>query len=181
MRRWRYIAIALAGAGIAALILGSPNQLQQSATRDEEPEVLSIREMFARGIYQHLVETRFDVEAIDVRRGESITVPFTVEHLSHVWWEPATAKNFRNKFANYSPSGEEVPADKYLRYSPPSILIPSNSSARGSVMIAIPSDISDEMIGETIKITASFDLELQFTDESSRARKPGILGITILA
>ncbi len=46
--------------------------------------MLSVKGMFARGIYQHLVETRFDVPSVDVRRGESIAVSFTVEHYSHV-------------------------------------------------------------------------------------------------
>jgi hypothetical protein len=41
--------------------------------------VLPVKEMFARGIYQHLVETRFDVPSVDVRRGESIAVSFTVD------------------------------------------------------------------------------------------------------
>lgn len=46
--------------------------------------MLSVKEMFARGVYQHLVETRLDVPSVDVRRGESIAVSFTVEHYSHV-------------------------------------------------------------------------------------------------
>ena len=46
--------------------------------------MLPVKEMFARGIYQHLVETRFDVPSIDVRRGESIAVSSAVEHYSHV-------------------------------------------------------------------------------------------------
>ncbi len=47
--------------------------------------MLPVKEMFARGVYQHLVETRFDVPSVDVGRGESITVvSFTVEHYSHV-------------------------------------------------------------------------------------------------
>ena len=46
--------------------------------------MLSVKEMFARGVYQHLVETRFDIPSVDVRRGESIAVSFTVEHYSHV-------------------------------------------------------------------------------------------------
>lgn len=46
--------------------------------------MLSVKEMFARGVYQHLVETRFDVPSVDVRRGETIAVSFTVEHYSHV-------------------------------------------------------------------------------------------------
>lgn len=62
----------------------APRSQDSASVPAHDIEVLPVKEMFARGIYQHLVETRFDVPSVDVRRGESIAVSFTVEHYSHV-------------------------------------------------------------------------------------------------
>jgi hypothetical protein len=76
-----------AGATALVVLLASfaPRSQDSASVPAHDIEVLPVKEMFARGIYQHLVETRFDVPSVDVRRGESIAVSFTVEeHYSHV-------------------------------------------------------------------------------------------------
>jgi hypothetical protein len=91
-----YIAVLAAGTMALVVLLASfAPRLQDSASVPaHDIEVLPIKEMFARGIYQHLVETRFDVPSVDVRRGESIAVSFTVEeHYSHVEGKSSTSND----------------------------------------------------------------------------------------
>ena len=177
-KKW-LISVALAGAAVLAIaVLGSDPRQQLPHESDLEP--LPVKEMFARGIYQHLVETSFDVKSVDVRRGQSVTVPFAIEHHSHVWWEPVTLKNFQNRLPNYFPAYEEISVDSYLIYSPGSVVLQSNSSARGYVRISLPATLPDGMLNQTAKITASFDASYVLADKGSTARAPGILLIRIV-
>lgn len=81
-----YIAVLAAETMALVVLLASfaPRSQDSASVPAHDIEVLSVKEMFARGVYQHLVETRFDVPSVDVRRGESIAVSFTVEHYGHV-------------------------------------------------------------------------------------------------
>ncbi|MCI0559840.1 MAG: hypothetical protein MN733_15225 [Nitrososphaera sp.] len=180
-RRSGWYIAAFVGAvvlvGIAAF--GSGQAPESKLAPDEE--ALPVKEMFARGIYQHLVETRFDAERVELRRGQTVSVHFAVEHFSHVWWESANVKNFGNKLANYLPSGQEVPVNNYLRYSPDTMVLPSNSSNRASVTISLPQDLPDEMLDSTIKISASFEADYLIADKDNAARKPGVLLIRIIS
>ncbi|MGI0036027.1 MAG: hypothetical protein ACRD98_09180 [Nitrososphaera sp.] len=183
MKRRQFIAIAivLVVAGIVGIVSsGYYARPLHSSMNDTDQGLLTIKELFARGVYQHLVETRFDQESVDIMRGGNVTVQFTVEHFSHVWWESATVKNFQNRFTNYSPSGDEVPAGNYLKYSPPEMVLPSNSTARGSVTISLPADVPNEMLNTTIKITASFDVTYVLAGDENVARNPDILYIRII-
>ncbi len=175
------VAIALVALGIVGFFLfGYYARPLHTTTGDTEQGLLTIKELFARGVYQHLVESTFDKESVDIVRGGNATVQFTVEHFSHVWWESATVKNFQNRLTNYTPSGDEVPVANYLEYSPPEVILPSNSTARGSVSIAIPANAPDEMLNMTLKITASFDVTYLLAGDDNVARNPGILYIRIV-
>lgn len=177
-KKW-LISVALAGAGVLAIaVLGSVPL--QELPHESDPDPLPVKEMFARGIYQHLVETRFDMKTVDVRRGQSITVPFTIDHHSHVWWEPVTLKNFQNRLANYFPAYEEISVDSYLSYSPSSLVLQSNTSAQGFVKISLPANLPDGMLNQTAKITASFNASYVLADKGSTARAPSILYIRIV-
>ncbi len=175
------IAIALVAAGIVGFFLfGYYARPLHTTTTDTDQGLLTIKELFARGVYQHLVESTFDKESIDIVRGGNATVQFTVEHFSHVWWESAAIKNFQNRLTNYTPSGDEVQVANYLKYSPSEVILPSNSTARGSVTIAIPADAPEEMLNTTLKITASFDVTYVLAGDENVARNPGVLYIRIV-
>jgi hypothetical protein len=94
-RKWSYIAVLAAGATVLVVLLASfaPRSQDSASVSAHDIEVLPVKEMFARGIDQHLVETRFDVPSVDVRRGESIAVSFTVEHYSHVEGKSSTSND----------------------------------------------------------------------------------------
>lgn len=81
-----YIAVLAAGTTALVVLLASfaPRSQDSASVPAHDIEVLPVKELFTRDIYQHLVETKFDVPSVDVRRGESIAVSFTVEHYSHV-------------------------------------------------------------------------------------------------
>lgn len=90
-----YIAILAAETMALVVLLASfaPRSQDSASVPAHDIEVLLVKEMFARGIYQHLVETKFDVPSVDVRRGESIAVSFTVEHYSHVEGKSSTSND----------------------------------------------------------------------------------------
>jgi hypothetical protein len=52
-----------------------------------------------------------------------------------------------------------VSVNDYLSYSPQSILLTGNSPSQAIVRISVPESVSDEMLNQTIKTTASFDVD----------------------
>jgi hypothetical protein len=52
-----------------------------------------------------------------------------------------------------------VSVNDYLSYSPQSILLTGNSLAQAIARTSVPERVSDEMLNQTIKITASFDVD----------------------
>jgi hypothetical protein len=70
-------------------------------------------------------------------------------------------QNFQDRFTNYFCLDRKSVRQRLseLFDSPQSILLTGNSSAQAIVRISAPESVSDEMLNQTIKITASFDVD----------------------
>ncbi len=140
-------------------------------------ESLTTLEMFERGILTHVIETRFEGSVVEIRRGETAEIPFTIIHHSHVWWEPVTVKDFYNRFANYSPSGQEIVITS-VSYSPTSVFLWGNESETATMRVSIPEAMPDEMLNRTVIIMASFTFETWHSYDISK--KTGYVKVKIL-
>jgi hypothetical protein len=153
---------------------GPSNIAVQELPADES---LTTLEMFERRMLTHVIETRFEGGVVEIRRGETAEIPFTIIHHSHVWWEPVTVKGFYNRFANYSPSGQEIVITS-VSYSPTSVFLWGNASETATMKVLIPEAMPDEMLGRTAIIMASFTFETWYSYDISK--KTGYVEVKIV-
>jgi hypothetical protein len=70
-----------------------------------------------------------------------------------------TVKTFKTGLQTIFIWTGKVSVNDYLSYSPQSILLTGNSPAQAIVRISVPESVSDQMLNQTIKIMASFDVD----------------------
>ncbi len=175
-RKWLIALPVIAVVAVLVIKAGSgpSNIAVQELSADES---LTTLEMFERRILTHVIETKFEGGVVEIRRGQTVEIPFTIIHHSHVWWEPVTVKGFYNRFANYSPSGQEIVISS-VSYSPASAFLWGNSSEAATMRVLIPQAMPDEMLNRTVIIMASFTYETWYSYDISK--KTGYVEVKIV-
>ncbi|MGI0014825.1 MAG: hypothetical protein ACREBU_15505 [Nitrososphaera sp.] len=115
---------------------------------------------FEEGLIGHLVTLEFDQDTVQVSRGETVTIPFTISHKSHSFWQWITVTNFHQSVRNYV-YGKYVEVD-IEGVSPASAIIWPNSSVREEMTLSIPASAPDDIIGKSVTIGIQFDADVAF-------------------
>ncbi|HEV8405787.1 MAG TPA: hypothetical protein VGQ13_07775 [Nitrososphaera sp.] len=133
----------------------------------KEPEVttdgivvMNPETAFEEGYTQHLVYSQFSQDTIQVKRGATITIPFTITHKSHSLWQWVTVSNFQQNVGNHV-HGKYVEVD-IKGISPSSAIIWPNSSVQEEITLSIPSSAPDDIVGKSVTISMQFDTEVAF-------------------
>lgn len=152
---------------IAVLLVGLLIPLFLMGTIFRQPELgsgvvntMTVDAEFERGYLQHLVVAKFDQEVVDAKRGEVVTVAFTLKHRSHSFWQWVTVKDFEQGVKNYyRASYIDVTIDDI---SPDSIVLLPNTSASGQMTFSINATASDEIVGKSVNLVLNFAADPAF-------------------
>ena len=116
---------------------------------------------FERGHTQHLITAAFEQDNIQVNRGETVTVPFIINHKSHSFWQWVTVSDFQQSIKNYAPGGKYVDVTIHS-FSPISAVILPNQSTQGLMTFSIDPSAPDEIVGKSVTLSVQFGSEVAF-------------------
>lgn len=164
-----------------SLVLLSSQATKTEAMQANPPQMtgaMTAKQMFQKGLATDLIEGKPASDTIHVKRGETVTVPITMNHLSNTNQTTITLSNFHNALRNFAPSTMtnltdqeldemiaknvvikgEIPVNDYVSFPSQPLQIPPNASAPLLMKISIPSNYPDEMLGKAITINAMYDI-----------------------
>lgn len=119
---------------------------------------LASESAFERGQIQHLVILKFDQDTIHAKRGEKVTIPFTLDHKSHSYWQWITVGDFQQSVKNYV-RGKYVDVS-ITEFSPTSVVVLPNSSTKVLMTFVIDPAAPDEIVGKSVTLGVQFDAEV---------------------
>jgi hypothetical protein len=143
------ISVALAG-----LVLKQP-EVGSGAIVVLDPQVA-----FGEGLAQHFISLQFEQNTMQVSRGETVTIPFTIAHKSHSFWQWVTVTDLQQNVKNYV-RGNLIEVD-IKGVSPISAIIWPNSSITKEVSLLIPSSAPDQIVGKSVTISLELNAEVAF-------------------
>ena len=115
---------------------------------------------FERGLTQHLVAVEFEHDDIHVKRGETVTIPFTINHKSHSFWQWVTVGDFQQNAKNYV-HGTYVDVAIH-DFSPRSAVLFPNSSTEALMTFSIDPSASEDIVGKSVTLIVGLDTEVAF-------------------
>jgi hypothetical protein len=139
---------------------------------------------FEKGYATDLIVGKIETDNISVKRGQTLEIPVTFEHLSNTSTsKDVTLTNFHNAFRNFAPSANEGLDDaefmKLIRenesvrgeikmeevtVSPSTVTISPKATTTVIMTVTVPQDLPVEMTGKSITIGLGFDISPESTE-----------------
>ena len=147
---------AMAAIAISFILIFSPYLPHNPQERlPNNVEELTPESGFASGYFPHYLNASFPEKTYEVKRGDTISLPITVVHKSHVWWQWVFLYDFRVD-ANYYMQLDNEVAGIDAHFTPTTLVVWSNSSAQSMVTISVPESLPEEAIGKMVQIRVIF-------------------------
>jgi hypothetical protein len=179
-----------------SLVLLSSQVLKTEAVQSQHTQIagaMTAKEMFQKGLATDLIDGKPASNMIRMMRGQTISVPITMNHLSHTNQTTITLSNFHNTLRNFAPSAQgnltdrefdqviaknsvvkgEIPVNDYVSFPSLPLSLPPNASAPLLLTISIPSNYPDEMLGKVVTVNAAYNIE-PTTSVQIRAIAPSV-------
>lgn len=139
---------------------------------------MTAKQMFNNGYATGLIVEKVEQNTISLKRGDTVSIPVTIEYLSNTGGKEVTLTNFHNMFRNFAPSARngltddqfenlvqnnrtikgELPVDSYVKVTPGVVNLSPNSTATVTLTVSIPNDIPNEMLGKSITLGFGYDM-----------------------
>jgi hypothetical protein len=174
-----FVAVVVIASALFANPVERTEAAQPQAAASAAGGAMTSKAMFQKGLITDLIDGKPSTDTITVKRGQTITVPITMDHLSNTSEEKTvTLSDFHNPLRNFAPSAMqnlsdeefeeliahdsfvsgELPVNEYVSFSSPSLAIPSHASAPLIATVSIPEDFPDEMLGKRMTIAVAYEL-----------------------
>lgn len=174
--------IALAAVATVLFVISQPTSTEaaESQTIPSRGGPLSAKQMFEKGYATNLVVAKIEQGEVQVKRGETVNIPVTIQHLSNSQDSSAVVlTNFHNMFRNFAPSANagltdeefserilnnpmidgEVRMDDRVKVTPSAVTLEPNSIKTVNMFVTVPKDLPSEMTNKSITIGLGYDVE----------------------
>ncbi|GEM_PF-4145676 len=189
-------------AAMAALTISNNQQTAAAVQVNQAIETDTVKQKFNEGFISHFVSSYANIQTVEMKRGETLVVPITIQHLSKNLNESVTVGNFHNEVRNFMPSAYkgmtsqqfldyienannagsilpgEINVNNFITFSQPSVTLIPNSTGTVLLTISLPANLPDETVGRSLEIGLGYDIQ---SHNLSIAGSAGIVTVKVIS
>lgn len=187
------IVILLIVASLANSI-SNTTALANDDTSKSSSSAKTPRQLYDEGYVNHLVQAYIEPQTLALKRGTSQDVKVIINHLSKNKDESITISNLQNPLRNFLPSATSGLTDEEfldmiaegkpilgeisvdVSFSESKLVVPASSRAPLTLTVSLPESLPDEIVGKTIEVGISFQVE----SPSATTSQGGLLTIKVI-